>query len=372
MLQICNNCFKFNMFPKSKLYYFYILFFLVIVSDRTTATCCLGIRKVCEFLSDVNEFGDSEWESLVIIPGKCDNSSSTSKTDVLSSDIFQKVPNLKNVYIVDSLVEFNHSKPFEPLKNNLVYLSIIRNKISEIPNEIFVDLIRLKKLVLRDSEISSISEGAFKNLKRLEVLLLSGNKLKEVLSNTLSNVTVKTLDLSFNKISKIDKHAFSDNLILLNLKKNELTNLQDETFSNLNSLEMLILSKNKLQYLNKNTFKGLSNLSKLDLSKNQIETIEPDTFSNLNEIMFLYLKYNRLSTLSADIFLKDMINLTDLELEQNNLTALSESLFQRMPNLEEISIGGNPWDCENHKVLLEIILSKDISISDDNRISKCD
>lgn len=359
------------MFSKSKLFYFHI-FCIILISGRTSATCCMGIRKVCEFLSDINEFGDSEWESLVIIPGKCDNSSSKSSTDAISSDMFQKVPNLKNVYIVDSLVTFDNPRPFEPLKNNLVYLSIIRNEISEIPNEIFVDLIRLKKLVLRDSQISSISVGAFKNLKTLEVLLLSGNKITQVLPKTLSDVTVKTLDLSFNKINNIAKHAFSNNLILLNLKKNELQILEDETFSNLQSLEMLILSKNKFQRLNKNTFKGLSNLSKLDLSKNQIETIEPDTFSSLHELMFLYLKYNRLSILSPDIFLKDMINLTDLELEQNNLTALSESLFQRMPNLEEISIGGNPWDCENHKVLSEIILSKDITISDDNRISSCD
>lgn len=339
------------------------LFVIFSIINTSEAACCFDIRKVCERLSDVSDFGEEDWQSLVIVPGKCENNTHSLKRESIKRDTFAKVPQLKNVYIVDLDVEFVEEKPFDAIKDHLVYLSIIRNNISEIPVGCFQDLPKLKKLVLRDSEISTINTGTFKDLPQLEILLLSGNKLTKITGQTLNNINVKTLDLSFNKIANIERNAFPNSLILLNLKKNELKKIDDNTFMNLKSLEMLILSKNKLKKLRKSTFTGLSNLSKLDLSKNEIDTIEVGTFDNLHELMFLYLKYNRLHVLDSVIF-KYLINLTDLELEHNNLTALSEDTFKSMPNLEEISIANNPWKCSNLENILGIIKRHQISISD--------
>lgn len=349
----------------------FLVILVVAIFHQTHTSCCFGIRKVCETILDVEEHGEEEWKSLIISPGRCENSSLPIERETLTQQTFVKVPKLTNLYIIEKIVDIQENA-FEPLKNELISLSIIKNHAKEIPSGVFQDLPKLKRLVLRDNNISNITDGAFKNLPKLEILLLSGNSLREIKSGILNTAEAKSIDLSFNLISTIENDAFSDNLIVLNLKKNVLQDIPDGSFSNLGSLEMLILSKNKLKLIRKNTFKGLSNLSKLDLSRNEIGTIEPASFSDLHELMFLYLKYNQLLVISADVFQSDMINLTDLELDQNNLTFVSKDTLDRLPNLEEVSIGGNPWHCKCLNKLVEILNSRSVTISDtDERRTRC-
>ena len=79
---------------------------------------------------------------------------------------------------------------------------------------------------------------------------------------------VTTMDLSLNKISKLNKTDLEDlpNLLRLDLKINRIVDIESGTFAGQIFLEVLILNKNKLSKLKEDMFDGLVNLTTLGLA----------------------------------------------------------------------------------------------------------
>lgn len=268
------------------------------------------------------------------------------KGDIMLSDVI----NLKNLEIIGQGVK--SLKGVEQLKNleklglyannikggQLMYvkdltqlksLDLAENKLLEIPNGAFDNLVNLEELVLDHTGINTldknmmsklvslrdllIEENGFTNLDFLEDntsiknILFRENKIKDISGvrnnknlemfwggdNEVSDISVlkgqKELNyfsMKNNKISDISALKDSTKLTNVYLSKNQITDISAlEGKSFINNLE---LDHNKIS--NIEPLKGLTNLERLYINDNQIRSFEP--LKGLVNLRVLYLKNN--------------------------------------------------------------------------------
>ena len=194
----------------------------------------------------------------------------------------------------------------------------------------------------------SIDTNAFKCLE-IKRLNLASNQLTSLDNSTLSGlIRLKDLNLSCNKLTRLDpklfsnlkkrQHKFSDNLknlvhhnhhketkiphlTQIDLKNNQLTSLEPDTFHGLTNLESLSLKSNKLVNLDSNCFADLINLKQIELSFNMLNSIDSKCLFGL-------------------------INLRKVDFSRNNIKSLNANLFNGLVNLEESII------CFSYKLTL--------------------
>ncbi|XP_039283011.1 adhesion G protein-coupled receptor A3 [Nilaparvata lugens] len=122
------------------------------------------------------------------------------------------------------------------------------------------------------------------------------SSLGELQSKWFKNATeVTDLDLSQNNLTHITANLpYLPNLLKLDLSRNRISKIDLGAFSNLTSLKTLDLSFNKLKHLSRAYFEGLSNLERLRLSDNQISQIKEGTFDDLVSLKKINLTMNPL------------------------------------------------------------------------------
>lgn len=268
------------------------------------------------------------------------------KGDIMLSDVI----NLKNLEIIGQGVK--SLKGVEQLKNleklglyannikggQLMYvkdltqlksLDLAENKLLEIPNGAFDNLVNLEELVLDHTGINTldrkmmsklvslrdllIEENGFTNLDFLEDntsiknILFRENRIRDISGvrnnknlemfwggdNEVSDISVlkgqKELNyfsMKNNKISDISALKDSTKLTNVYLSKNQITDISAlEGKSFINNLE---LDHNKIS--NIEPLKGLTNLERLYINDNQIRSFEP--LKGLVNLRVLYLKNN--------------------------------------------------------------------------------
>lgn len=268
------------------------------------------------------------------------------KGDIMLSDVI----NLKNLEIIGQGVK--SLKGVEQLKNleklglyannieggQLMYvkdltqlksLDLAENKLLEIPNGAFENLVNLEELVLDHTGINTldrkmmsklvslrdllIEENGFTNLDFLEDntsiknILFRENRIRDISGvrnnknlemfwggdNEVSDISVlkgqKELNyfsMKNNKISDISALKDSTKLTNVYLSKNQITDISAlEGKSFINNLE---LDHNKIS--NIEPLKGLTNLERLYINDNQIRSFEP--LKGLVNLRVLYLKNN--------------------------------------------------------------------------------
>ncbi|XP_074593461.1 uncharacterized protein LOC141849150 [Brevipalpus obovatus] len=131
----------------------------------------------------------------------------------------------------------------------------------------------------------------------LTKLFLQNNVISHLNEQLTVYQEIQYLDLSHNRISKIDDHSFlkSKKLKTLLLRGNQLTQLTTSTFTGLDSLESLYLSHNSLATIRNPIFSALKNLLTLDLTDNRLSYLSPDAFQGLTQLQTLLLRNNYLS-----------------------------------------------------------------------------
>ena len=102
---------------------------------------------------------------------------------------------------------------------------------------------------------------------------------------------VTSLDLDFNKIQLIYPNALSmlNNLEILSLSYNDLTELIKNNFVNQFKLKYLNLSHNRIYSIEADSFRNLLNLEVLDLSFNILKSIENNIWHGLRSLNDLHL-----------------------------------------------------------------------------------
>lgn len=253
---------------------------------------------------------------------------------------------------------------------NLNTLDLSGNPLDKIQSGIFDPLKSLKHLFLNNCKITYIYFDAFKDLGYLTALDLGENNLKNqvdwtIALNPLGNL--QHLDVRKSNISRLDEYSFSNNDLLrsLVLTENELSddniditlgkniaklyfldlsycNLRGPLFANAfdhaTELHTLILSGNKLisEYLAEALF-PLVKLVKLSIKDCELIMFPSNSVHNFTNLKELDISKNKLDI----TYLCLVDSLEHLNMGFNNLERISAKTFSKMSNLKSLVLSGN-------------------------------
>ena len=174
----------------------------------------------------------------------------------------------------------------------------------------------------------ALKAGDFNGLSRLEYIDLRNNALTHFVDDTFAGLT---------------------SLKVLTLIDNQLTGLHKSIFDDLGEVEVLELDNNQLapDALESRHFAALSEeLETLTLTNNQLTALPDDVFGGLTALGQLYLNGNGLTTLkdsSGNVIYKDSTGLTELFLDNNQLSNLPDDVFDGLTRLEWLTLHENPF-----------------------------
>ncbi|XP_072180194.1 uncharacterized protein [Diadema setosum] len=153
---------------------------------------------------------------------------------------------------------------------------------------------------------------------------------------------VRFLDLSYNRINRIESDSFAGlgNLLRLALSYNDIYTLPEKVFLHLTSLQNLDLSNNHLTAVQAHVYTALPRLQILTLKRNYIAAIEPGALNGLHELAELYLDFNIIEDVNRPMF-SDLPNLVWLGLDSNNIEILRNGTFQDLISLTDLILRRN-------------------------------
>ncbi|XP_027385785.1 toll-like receptor 3 isoform X1 [Bos indicus x Bos taurus] len=264
---------------------------------------------------------------------------------------------------------------------NLTELHLMSNSIQKIKNDPFKNLKNLIKLDLSHNGLSSTKLGTQLQLENLQELLLSNNKISSLTPEEfdfLGNSSLKRLELSSNQIKEFSPgcfHALGElsGLSLNNAKLSpSLTEKLCLELSN-TSIENLSLSSNQLDTISHTTFDGLkqTNLTTLDLSRNSLRVMGNDSFAWLPHLEYLSLEYNNIEHLSSRSFY-GLSNLRRLDLRRSftrqsisltSLPKIDDFSFQWLKCLEYLNMDDNNFPGIKRNTFTGLVRLKFLSLS---------
>ncbi|XP_017084572.2 insulin-like growth factor-binding protein complex acid labile subunit [Drosophila eugracilis] len=219
-------------------------------------------------------------------------------------------------------------------------------------------------LSCRHCGLQDLQAPLFMDVPNVEALYLSWNELTndalvpDLFRGPFRNtryepIGLRDLDLSHNRISRLDRRLFehTPHLIRLNLGYNKLSSLDEATtaaIASVTTLQRLDISSNGLMTLPPQLFPKLASLRILDVSGNEFSTI-PASLQQLSKALvqlnlagntFLTFKENSLHGLESlkRLNISGMPSLRSLEKGALNLPALEQLDCSRNPKLEHLEL----------------------------------
>ncbi|XP_058067420.1 oligodendrocyte-myelin glycoprotein [Anopheles bellator] len=170
-------------------------------------------------------------------------------------------------------------------------LNCSHRALTDIPSGLPANMVRLD---LSHNNLKRLNVEALQNCTALQALLLAGNAIEQFDKELLLKMDrLSLLDLSSNQLSHLDSDSFgevSKSLRRLNLSDNPLVLPDSGPFLALPELEELYLVGCNLTELPDETFSELGGLSLLDLFGNQFdEDMSVDVFEPLSNLIKLRL-----------------------------------------------------------------------------------
>ena len=149
--------------------------------------------------------------------------------------------------------------------------------------------------------------------------------------------------MNYNQFSELPDDVFDGlgSLESLELYGNQISELPDDVFDSIISLRHLGLSRNEISELPDDVFDGLDSLTFLNLHSNQISVLPDDVFTGLDSLTQLLISYNRIAGLPEGVF-DGLSQLYRLELNGNQLSELPEGVFDGLGSLLQLWLSNNP------------------------------
>lgn len=246
--------------------------------------------------------------------------------------------------------------------NNLRELNLSGNSIRMLSPNMFPGG-RLRFLDLCNNGIESIQENTFRDLRTLVHLNLSQNVLSELDATTFFGLTnLRLLLLNDNQLSNVQTHTFShlQSLVHLNMNANRLQIISGDMFGRhpLQTLQKLFIQNSRVTNIQPNAFVNLPSVDFLSIAHNQLTELDENLFAPLTSLRKLFLNNNKLTELPAKI-LDDLNNIQEIQLRHNRLTFLPATKSQ-FPNLQKVTIEGNPWQCACVREIFDFISQRKI------------
>jgi len=229
-------------------------------------------------------------------------------------------------------------------------------------------------LIFEKCGITDIMPGTFGFFSRLKSLTIENNLLSNITKEQLEGALhLRYLNLAHNRITHIPLDAFDNtpSLIEINLDRNNLELPEPSTLLKgtpaLEKLELrgcglkvfptgllqavrgsmreLYLSENSFPELVDDCLHGLDNLHVLTLNDCGISEISQHAFRGLDKVQQLWLENNAITEITAAQIAPMKDSLHSVYLSGNQISSLSEDVFV-WDNLEEVTLGDNPWLCD--------------------------
>lgn len=230
--------------------------------------------------------------------------------------------------------------------DSLTELNFRDNYLLTIESGVFDDVPNLEYLYLSLNDLNKIDQGYFSSLKRLTNLMLDQNRIEviEPYSFVSQRESLKSLNISYNKLGQVKKSHFSDLrvLLVLDLSNNQISSIEQGSFENAISLVELRLDHNCIYNVHQDLFKYLDQLQSLSMSNNVLIKLDSSVFRhNLSRLINLNLRLNQIGSLPDFIF-KNLKNLNTLDLSNNRLKSLSSpQVFQGLGSLKYLYLSNN-------------------------------
>ncbi|XP_013142070.1 PREDICTED: carboxypeptidase N subunit 2-like [Papilio polytes] len=301
----------------------------------------------------------------------------------IDTEVFEDVPSLKTLDLSVNYIENITIGTFDGL-TELEELNLFNNYIEDLPVDIFKFNVNLKKLNIGDNVLFWLNVGVFDSLVNLTSLVLSsnyiagnywdpevfrrnvnimniqfnGNNMSEAPQNLLSRFD-KLISVNLKNCHLTEFPAFlissnKTNVIILNLRENEIRIIEKDFFENYEIISILDLSRNQIEYIAEYSFKSMKKLTFLNLSRNLLTTLPHGLFATTYRLSLLDLSHNMLTVLQEDLFKRT--KLKNLNVAYNRLTYLQQDFCQQQKNtgaiLKIFFFNHNPWQCACLKELL--------------------
>lgn len=174
-------------------------------------------------------------------------------------------------------------------------------------------------LVINNKHAVFFPENLSKIFPRLEVVIFTQCAMRSVNNSFGYTRKLQILDLSRNKISSVAEDSFVNlvNLTELHLSFNEIKNLSGYTFNALKNLELLTLKGNRIQVLSDDIYANLINMRNISMSNNYFVQIPQYLFRHNKKLEFVWMQSNKIRTLSGVTF-SNLPNLRYVDLRHNS------------------------------------------------------
>ncbi|XP_013394858.1 leucine-rich repeat-containing protein 4 isoform X1 [Lingula anatina] len=221
----------------------------------------------------------------------------------------------------------------------------------------------IEALDLSNNFILQIQSHAFWNVRRVRRLLLQHNEISQVAQDSLSNLESLTLlDVSNNHLTSIPSlNDMSQSQWTLNLSYNLLTEVSIGAFLSSNQLKNLDLSFNRITALPSHVFDGLQfTLEVLNISGNKLQAIPIEALQQMYRLRHLSVGQNKIHSLDGATVGIPFTGLLSFDVSSNKLASLPEGAFNNWAhittlNLKNNSITSLPINIFAHAVSLEAI-----------------
>jgi len=209
-----------------------------------------------------------------------------------------------------------------------------------------IDNYQLKKLELVNLDLEFVPMIMTK-FELLEHLNLSGNCMKTVPEAIQNLKRLSVLNLSSNEIRAIEQ-PFSENLSILLLRNNNLSEIAAEYTKALKNLKKLDIAGNHIKELDDKAFsKKQALLEKIDISDNQF-LILPKCLRNLPRLLKLRADNNALTSSNDDAAtIQSLENLNSISMNNNSHVQIVKEILLH-PNLVNISLESNKIESLEH------------------------
>jgi Leucine-rich repeat (LRR) protein len=231
-------------------------------------------------------------------------------------------------------------------------LTFINSRLYEIPSSIFSSRSNITQLYVNDVKLAKLKRVSILFGQNLEKVSLSRNKISEISEQIFYNsINLRELDLSNNLLEKFSPNTFEKlkSLEKLDLSNNKIQNIPFEMFQNLNHLVNLNISYNRLQ-LKFGIFPELVEI--LDLSYNNIDIhYKFKIFLFLNNLETLFLHGNRIENIHFSIFHMKSLKYLGISdnlfscnmladifeiMKENNVTSVPQKVVHNTSNIHGI------------------------------------
>lgn len=234
-------------------------------------------------------------------------------------------------------------------------LRLAGNKLTSVHGGDLDSYPLLRTLDISENRLLDIEDDALGRLEVLEELTLGGNDLVKVPGSLPSSLTI--LDLRRNRITLLRSNDMQglNKLRILRLNNNNISEIEEGGLGQLTMLTELDISDNPIKSLPANTLSGPSNLATLRMSGlTCLEWEQPErgdmTFPVPTPERLLLLDISRSPILAAQFLADDAAlsackSLLELDLSNTNITTLRSDLTYLMPQLRNLGLNGNDWNC---------------------------